>query len=451
MQLSFLGATGTVTGSKYLLSHGHRQILIDCGLFQGLKNLRQRNWTPFPYAPENIHATVLTHAHLDHSGYLPRLAHLGFSGSIYSTKATHDLCDILLPDSAMIMEEEAGHANKHGYSKHNPSLPLYTVDEAKAVSSQFQNIPWDKNISLGSGLTLRLLTAGHILGASIAIISDGNKTIVFSGDLGRSDDPILPPPADLPDCDYLVVESTYGDRIHEPLDPGDQLADAINTTLKRNGTVIIPSFAVGRSQLLLYQLSELLRQGKIPHIPIYIDSPMAHNVTDLYCRHIQDHKLSKSACHDIFGIAHYVTSPQESYNIGNDGKPKVLISASGMATGGRVLHHIKALGGDARNMILFSGYQAAGTRGAALLGGATSLKIHGSYVEIFAEVRQLKNFSAHADSKGIINWLKTGKKKPIKTFITHGEPTAADTLRRNIHDTLGWDCEVPEYLQKVDL
>ncbi len=450
-KLTFLGGVGTVTGLKYLLEAGDKRVLIDCGLFQGFKQLRLRNWAPFPVAPNTIDAVILTHAHLDHSGYLPLLVRNGFAGRVLCTDATRDLCAILLPDSGFLQEKDAEFANRHGFSKHKPALPLYTLEDAEIAMRSFKPIPFGKEVRVNHAFAARFLRAGHILGASIIELDCEGTKVVFSGDLGRPNSATMVDPAPIRSADYLIVESTYGDRRHEKQDPEEALAEIINRTAKRGGTVLIPSFAVGRAQTLLFHLYRLKASNRIPDLPIYLDSPMAIDASELFCTHVDDHKLGAKECRAACSVAHYVHGVEDSKALNQNGMPKVIISASGMATGGRVLHHIKNLAPDRRNTILFTGFQAGGTRGEAMTKGAKSVKIHGQYVSIEAEVLNLQMLSAHADADEILNWLRNFQSPPKTTFITHGEPAAADTLRRRIQDELGWACSVPEHHEGVEL
>ena len=452
MQLQFLGATGTVTGSKYLVSAGATRILVDCGLFQGYKQLRLRNWKPLPVDPSSIAAVVLTHAHLDHSGYLPLLVRDGFRGKIYCSEATFDLCKILLPDSGHLLEEEANYANRHGYSRHSPALPLYSEADAVRALAQFAPIPFGKAVPVADGLRAELAHAGHILGAAIVTIGDGQRRLVFSGDLGRMQDSLMPPPAAIAQADYLVVESTYGDRRHDPADPLILLGKTIRETAARGGVTIIPSFAVGRAQSLLYAIHQLRERGEIPAaLPVYLNSPMATDATALYRKHPHEHRLSARDCEAMGHAAHIVNSVEESIELNRRQVPMVIIAASGMATGGRVLHHLKAFADDPRNTVLFAGFQAGGTRGAAMLDGVAAIKIHGEYVPLRAHVDQISNLSAHADGDEIMQWLGHFTQAPKRTFIVHGEPPAADALRRRIDEQLHWPCEVADYLDQVEL
>ncbi|MCL5801494.1 MAG: MBL fold metallo-hydrolase [Gammaproteobacteria bacterium] len=451
MELTFLGATGTVTGSKYLVNTGSKKILVDCGLFQGYKHLRLRNRAPLPVNPAEIDAVVLTHAHLDHSGYLPLLIKNGFSGKVYCSEATRDLCAILLPDSGHLQEEEARYANKRGYSKHTPALPLYTLEDAERAMQAFSPIPFEKDIALGGSLSARLIQNGHILGSGCVRIKDARTSLLFSGDLGRPNDLIMHAPELVRRADYLVMESTYGNRRHDPEDPQIAFAEIIHRTVERGGTILIPSFAVGRAQTLLYYVHLLKATRAIPDIPVFLNSPMAADATRIFHNHRGEHRLTDAQCDAMCRAAHIVNSVEESKALNERKDPMIIISASGMATGGRVLHHLKVLAPDARNTILFAGFQAGGTRGAAMLNGAEAIKIHGEYVPLRAEVAALDNLSAHADYEEIIDWLKHFHAPPRQTFITHGEPAAADALRHRIEERLRWNVRVPDYLEKVTL
>jgi metallo-beta-lactamase family protein len=452
MQLKFLGATGTVTGSKYLVTSGSANILVDCGLFQGYKQLRLRNWADLPVEPGELDAVVLTHAHLDHSGYLPVLVRNGFKGKIYCSEATYDLCKILLPDSGHLLEEEAAHANRHDYSRHHPALPLYTEADARHSLKFFAPVKFGKRFEPGGAFTCELACAGHILGAAIVVLRDSQTTITFSGDLGRVGDPIMRAPSLIEKTDYLVVESTYGNRRHDAADPIEFLGKTIRETIGRGGVVIIPSFAVGRAQALLYYLHLLKESGAIPPLlPVYLNSPMAADATAIYHRHHGEHRLSDEQCRAIRDAVRIVNSVEESIALNRQRMPMVIIAASGMATGGRVLHHLKAFAPDPRNTILFAGFQAGGTRGAAMIAGADSIKIHGEHVPLRAQVAQISNLSAHADGEEILGWLSHFKSPPKRTFIVHGEPDAAVALRKRIEEKLHWSCEVPDYLESVEL
>ena len=442
--LTFMGGVGTVTGSKYLIEAAKARILVECGLFQGLKNLRLKNWAPLPVDPRSIGTVVLTHAHLDHSGYLPLLVRNGFAGKIVSTDATRDLCAILLPDSGYLQERDAEYANRHGFSKHKPALPLYTQRDAEATLERFAPLAFGQGHALGDGVRLRFSPAGHILGAALVELFLGETKLVFSGDLGRPGDPTMLDPAPIAAADYLIVESTYGNRKHDDADPEQVLTEIVNDTAARGGTVLIPSFAVGRAQSLLYHLSRLKSAQRIAPVPIYLDSPMAIDASGVLCDHLGEHRLSAQECRAACNVAHYVRAAEESKALGGNSMPKVIVSASGMATGGRVLHHLKWLAPDPRSTILFAGFQAAGTRGQAMVAGAASVRIHGQDVPVRAKVRNLETLSAHADADEIMAWLRNFQAPPKATFVTHGEPLASDALRRRIQNELGWACRVPE-------
>lgn len=445
MKLRFLGATETVTGSKYLLTTRDGKVLIDCGLFQGYKELRLRNWAHPPFDPKKIDAVLLTHAHIDHSGYLPLLVKQGFQGPIYATHSTIDLCSILLPDSGYLQEEDAKRANRYGYSKHHPALPLYTEQDALNVLKQFKLIDFEKKYNITHGMTANWYSASHILGASFIRCEVHGKSVLFTGDMGRPNDPILYPPHPIVASDYLVIESTYGDRTHSIEDPKIELAKIIQETAKRGGTILIPSFAVGRAQLILYYLYQLKKQKLIPDISIYLDSPLAIEATEILQAHAKEHKMTPKMCEDVCRIAEYIRTPEESKAIEHNMMPKIIIAASGMATGGRVLHHLKYYGPSHRNTILFTGYQAGGTRGGRIMAGERTVKIHGQEVEINAHVAFLSNTSAHADSKELIDWLSTIEKSPKRVFITHGELNAAAALSHKLTERFGWSCSIPKY------
>jgi metallo-beta-lactamase family protein len=452
MRLTFLGAAGTVTGSKYLLDFGERRLLIDCGLFQGFKQLRLRNWATLPVDPATIDAVVLTHAHLDHSGYLPLLAKQGFRGRVYCTDATAALCKLLLPDSGHLQEEEAAHANRRGYSKHRPALPLYSEADAREVLPRLAPLPFDRVFEPLPGVEVRFLLGGHILGAAIVSVSAHGREILFSGDLGRAHDLVMRAPVAVDSADYLIVESTYGDRRHDPADPRDKLADVISRTAARGGVIVVPAFAVGRAQTLLYLVHLLRDERRIPRtLRVYLNSPMATDVTALYHRFRGEHRLTPQQCDATCAVATIVNSVDESKALNEDRWPKVIIAASGMATGGRVLHHLRAFAPDERSTILLAGFQAGGTRGRALLDGAKSVKIFGQYVPVHAEVAMIDNLSAHADAAETLDWLRGFSRPPRQTFITHGEPPAADALRLRVAEALGWNSAVPDYLQTVEL
>lgn len=469
-KLAFLGATETVTGSKFLIIHNQTVIMVDCGLFQGRKELRKKNWDDFLKInghtilnASQVDYLILTHAHIDHSGYTPRLVEQGFKGKIYSTQITRDLCEILLKDSAYLQEEEARYANKKGYSKHSPALPLYRAADAEKAMRYFETVERNEFISLTPEIKFRFRNAGHILGSCIVEmwIQKGSERIkiVFSGDLGRLKTPILQDPEYVREADYLVLESTYGDRLHAPHSPDKDLIPIIKEIYKNRGVLLIPAFAVERTQELLYTIKNLRDAGSIPNIPIYIDSPMAISVTKLFEKHkdIYDKEaaqLIESTGKSIFtGPNIHLTSRQEESKMLNERRgPMIIISASGMATGGRILHHLKERLPDPKNIILMVGYQAAGTRGRSLLDGAKSIKIHGEYIPVKAKVTSISTFSAHADYNEIIKWLRGIKKtKPRKVFLVHGEPVSLQTLSQKIQTEYGWETYIPQYLECVDL
>lgn len=450
-ELSFLGANSTVTGSRHLLRAGGARVLVDCGLFQGYKHLRQRNWAPFPIDPSQIDAVVLTHGHLDHSGYLPRLVREGFRGKVWCTHPTRSLCEIMLPDSGRLQEEEAEFAERKGSSKHHPPQPLYTEADAIRSLGRFRGVDYEQEFEPVPGMRVRLRQQGHILGAAAVSAEFEGARILFSGDLGRPEDPVMLPPLAPSECDWIVTESTYGDRCHSPAPIKAELGPVLARVLDRGGVVIIPAFAVGRAQLLLHVLAELRAEGGIPKAPVFLNSPMATDVTRLYDRYAGLHRLDRSALDAMREMTHVVNTVEESKALNRRKGPMVIVSASGMATGGRVLHHLIAFAPDPRNAIVLSGYQAGGTRGASIAAGAKSVRIYGEEVAVNAEVVQLSAASAHADANEIIAWLRSAPKPPRKVFITHGEPDAAEALRRRIDRELGWDAQVPEYRDTVDL
>ncbi|MFH1043833.1 MAG: MBL fold metallo-hydrolase [Pseudomonadota bacterium] len=451
MQIQFLGATGTVTGSKYLVQDGSTTVLVDCGLFQGYKQLRLRNWARFPVPVESIDAIVLTHAHIDHSGYLPLLVKSGYRGKVYCSRGSAELCRILLPDAGHLQEEEAKYADRKGFSKHKPALPLFTQEDAERALARLYPVDFGAEVPIADGVSFQLRPAGHILGAASVLLRAGGRTIAFSGDVGRPDDPIMRPAASIEQADWLVVESTYGDRRHGDSDPEEELAAVIKRTAARGGAVIIPAFAVGRTQSLLFYVSRLKSRRAIPDIPVYLNSPMAIDVTRLYDEHRAEHRLTPAQSEQMCRVAEFVNTPEASKALNRRSGPMIIISASGMATGGRVLHHLAAFCPDPRNLVLFAGFQAGGTRGAAMVQGAKTIKIHGSQVPVHAEVVQLASLSAHADASQLIGWLRSLRSPPPGVFVTHGEPGAADAFRHRIGEEFGWQAHVPDYLERVDL
>ena len=479
--LTFLGAARTVTGSKYLIESGGRRIMVDGGLFQGLKELRLRNWAEFPVPPSSIEAIVLTHAHLDHCGYLPRLVAQGFKGRIFCTQGTQDLCRIVLPDSGRIQEEDAEYANRKQFSKHAPALPLYDEADAVRAVSQLQPVGYERPMPVASGVDIEFANAGHLLGSSHVRMNIDGRTIVFGGDLGRFGRPVLPDPTMVDKADYLLVESTYGDRVHEQDDNGVRLEQIIKDTAARRGKLIIPAFAIGRVEELLYWVKRLEDEKRIPVLPVFVDSPMAAAALERYSERLQEldpemrpETRDDKAPHDeaaphpeavrrkqarqerdvcAFCTARFrvIGSGEESKHLTASTQPAIVISASGMAEGGRVLHHLKAALPNAQNTVLFAGYQGAGTRGRRLVDGEKSVKIHGEWVPVAARIERIDSMSAHADSNEIMRWLGGFTAPPKQTFIVHGEPTAQDALAARIRKELGWAVHAPEHGQRVEL
>lgn len=449
--LSFLGAIDTVTGSRSLVGGARGRVLVDCGLFQGPKKLRERNWAALPFDVATLDAVVLTHAHIDHSGYLPRLCNAGFTGRVYCTPGTRDLLQLLLPDAGYLQEEEANHANTWGYSRHHPALPLYTRHDAERCLEQLSTVGFHEPFEPAPGMVARFSRAGHIIGSASVHLDVDGRSIAFSGDVGRPVDPIMRPPEPLPAAETLVVESTYGDRRHPDEDVAAALARVIAETVERRGVLVVPSFAVGRTQHLLYLIGRLRAEARIPDCPVFLDSPMAIDATELFARHVGDHALTRAQCTSMSRVASYVQTAEESKQIDRRGGPMIVISASGMCTGGRVLHHLRRFLPDATSTILFVGYQAAGTRGRSLLDGAKELKLLGQYVPVRARVVQLDGLSAHADYEELIGWLGSSTLAPRRVFVTHGEPAASDALRRRLREAFGWEVRVPEAGELVQL
>jgi metallo-beta-lactamase family protein len=480
--ITFLGAARTVTGSKYLLDTGASKVLIDAGLFQGLKELRERNWQELPIRAPEIDAVVLTHAHLDHCGYLPRLVSQGFRGRVFCTPGTQDLCRIVLPDSGRIQEEDAANANRHGYSKHAPALPLYGEQDAFRAVSQLQPVGYDRPVPVAPDIEVEFINAGHLLGSSYVRVRTGGQTILFGGDLGRFNRPVLPDPTMVSEADYLLVESTYGNRVHEADDNGSKLADVITATAGRGGRVIIPAFAIGRVEELIYWLRRLEEERRIPVLPVFLDSPMAIEALVRYTerlheldpelqpethdekaphgpadhrdrldtrrRHAQHERQLCAFCTERFRT---VATAEESRQLTQSKTPSIIISASGMATGGRVLHHLKAALPDVRNTVLFAGYQAVGTRGRQLVEGQTTVRIHGETIPVHARVELLESMSAHADSTEILRWLGGFSRPPRQTFLVHGEVPAMEALGASIKQTSGWDTTMPKHHERFEL
>ncbi len=445
MNISFLGAADTVTGSRHLVELAGQRILLDCGMFQGFKALRERNWQPFPVAPSGIDAVVLSHAHLDHSGWLPALVREGFKGPIHCSPASRDLAEVLLLDSAHLQEEDARRANRGGFSRHAPALPLYTSKDAQRALAHFVPIANGRTAEVGD-VRVSLTPVGHLLGACAVTLAAAGETLVFSGDLGRSDDLLMPAPEHITQADVLLIESTYGNRLHPKDDAPQQLAAIVRTTVRRGGTVLLPSFAVGRAQALMLCIQRLKGEGGIPaDVPVFLDSPMATRATALYRQHRKLLRLAPREANTLGDGVTVIDTPQASEKLTRSRYPSIIISASGMATGGRVLHHLKALAPHPRNHIVFPGFQVSGTRGAKLVEGAREVKVFGEYVAVKAQVSHLEGFSGHADADELMAWLRGFEHAPRQTFVVHGEPAASDTLRLRIADELGWSVRVPQH------
>jgi len=461
-KITFLGAARTVTGSKYLIEAGGKRLLVDCGLFEGSKQLKQRNWEKLPIDPATIDWVLLTHAHIDHTGYLPRLVRDGFGGPIYANAATEELCELLLPDSAHLQEEDAQYAARKGYSAHKPPLPLYTVEESQVALQKFSAIPRADRFTISPQFSVLPHDAGHILGSSwleLTITENGKETlVVFSGDVGRYDQPILKDPESPTHADFLLCESTYGDRDHPTGSIEDELADVVNRTAKRGGSVVIPAFTVGRTQTLMYYLRKLEERQRIPHLPVFVDSPMAINVTALYMRHHEDHdadftQQETSGNHDPLNCheVHMTRTVDESKKINDVVTPCIIISASGMITGGRIKHHLARRLPDSRNTVMLVGYQAEGSGGRALLDGAKFLRIHNEQVPVRAEIVEAGQLSAHAGKSELLRWLSKFQAPPKQTFLVHGEPAALDSFRTTIEAQYHWPVTIPDYLQTIEL
>lgn len=443
--ISFLGGAGTVTGSKTLLEFDGQKILIDCGLFQGLKVLRQKNWQPLPVNPSSINSVIITHAHLDHVGYIPLLVKNGFSGNIYATPPTCDLAKIILLDSAKLQEEEAWLANQGGYARHTPAKPLYTINDAEKSFKHFVPIEDENWVPLRNDFSFRFLRNGHILGSAFVEIILKGKKIVFSGDLGRANPLLLEPPVKISEADYLILESTYGDRDHPKMPAESVLASIVIDALRKKGNLIIPTFAVERAQEIMFLLNSLKSKNMIPsNIPIYLDSPMGIDATDVMMKYPAWHILSTEFCNRICQNIIKVRELKETLNIIRENKPKIIIAGSGMLSGGRALEYLKAYADDTKTTVLFVGYQAEGTRGRAMLQGAKHIKIHGNYYKINAQVKEISSFSGHADQSEILDWLSNFSKKPQKIFLNHGELKSSNALRLLIQDKFEIECEIPQ-------
>jgi metallo-beta-lactamase family protein len=444
--LTFLGGADSVTGSKYLVQHGQRRLLVDCGLFQGYKQLRLRNWADLPVKASDIDAVILTHAHIDHSGYLPLLAREGFRGKVFVTPATEDLCAILLPDSGHLQEEDAAFANRHNSSRHSTALPLYTRLDAERCLRLLHRVPFAQSFEPLPGMLAQFSRAGHILGAASVQLEVADKRIVFSGDLGRSHDVLMRAPDAPPAADVLLIESTYGDRLHPKDGLLHDLEAALTRVAARGGVAVLPVFAVGRAQAVLHAIAQLKGAGKLPSsLPVFLDSPMAARSTDLMGHHMKDHRLNARQVQAMVQDVTIVATPDESRALGKRHGPMVILAASGMATGGRVLHHLALHAPHHRNMVVLTGYQAPGTRGAKLAAGDKVLRVFGQEIAVKAEVVQLESASAHADANELLQWLRQCPTTPQQIYVVHGEREAADTLRWRIEHELKWPALVPEH------
>lgn len=457
LSVQFLGAAGTVTGSKHMVRFGSsRELLVDCGLFQGPKEWREKNWQPLPVEARNLEWMVLTHAHLDHCGFLPRLAAGGFAGPVYCTSGTAELARILLPDSGHLQEEDAEHANKKGYSRHKPALPLYTEEQAIASLALLKEAPLGEAVELDSGVSFRFSRAGHILGSSFVELRANGRVVLFTGDMGRPGSATGGPAAPS-DADYLLVESTYGNRLHPAEDPRPHLAKIVSETARRGGSVILPAFAVERTQKLLFILKEQMEEGAMPRIPIYSDSPMAIEAMNVFLRHQDEFDEETRGLIRRYGSPlkweefHFAPKREDSIRINECRLPIVIVSSSGMAAGGRILHHLARRLPDPRNTVVFVGFQAVGTRGQQIQAGRPTVKIHGAEVPIRARVETLGQFSDHADYEEMLAWMKQFRRPPQRTFLVHGEPSAAEALRERITSQLGWKVHIAQYLEQVDL
>lgn len=464
-KISFYGGVGTVTGSKYLIEHDGKKVLVDCGLFQGFKELRERNWQPPPFEPESLDAVIITHAHIDHTGYLPRVVRLGYDKPIYTSKGTGDLLKILLPDSARLQEEEADFRNRHQLTTHTPALPLYDENDARDTLKLLHTVSNDGvPVEVAPGIRASFLVAGHIMGASLVLLEidgagEGGGTLrfLFSGDLGHYDQPIVKDPAPPPACDYLMVESTYGNRLHGEVDSATQMARIINETAERGGPVLIPAFAVGRTQEVLYLIRELEDEKRIPVLPVVVDSPMAAQATQVYNRWTDEHdeeyaSILNTKRHPLRTASMTTASSRdESKKVNNMKGARIIISASGMMTGGRVLHHAVRILPDENATVVFVGFQAAGTTGRRVQEGEREVKIMKQWVPVNCRVEKVEGFSAHADWKAVLRWLEGLPNRPKKVFTTHGEPEAAEAMAEHIRDRFGWDVMVPDYLETADL
>jgi metallo-beta-lactamase family protein len=463
--LTFWGGVGTVTGSKYLIESNGRRVLVDCGLFQGLRELRERNWEDPPFNPRSLDAVLITHAHIDHTGYLPRLVAQGYDKPVYCSRGTGDLLKILLPDAARLQEEEADYRNRHGLTKHKPALPLYTEDDARETIKLFRPVPNTGEMSeVAKGIRAGFRVAGHILGSSLVLVElegagdDGKgRRVLFSGDLGHYDQPIIKDPEPPPACDYMLVESTYGDRLHDPEKPDDALTRIINETAERRAPLLIPAFAIGRTQEIVYLIRELEEEKRIPILPVRVDSPMAAAATQAYSHRTeeQDEEYASILANKRHPLRTHsmvtASSRDESKRLNDETGARIIVSASGMMTGGRVMHHARRILPDEQATILFVGYQAAGTTGRRILDGQREVKIMGQFVPVRCKIERIGGFSAHADWKEVLRWLEGMPSAPRQSFTTHGEPEAASAMAEHIKERFGWKVAAPEYGQTVEL
>jgi metallo-beta-lactamase family protein len=443
-KIHFLGGAGTVTGSKFLLKFPEKNVLVDCGMFQGVKKLRELNWQYLPVEVEDIDLVLLTHGHMDHSGFLPRLARMGFRGPIWGTAPSLDIAEIILRDSAEIQEEEARKANEEGYTKHDPAEPLYNTDDVENTLPFFEEKEEESWYDIDGDIRVRFLYNGHILGSTYIEMEAYNKTFIFSGDVGRKNDPLLKDPKQPDKADILFLESTYGDRLHPETDPDKKLGNIIQETIGKQGTLIIPSFAVERAQLLMYLLWQLRKKSKIPSVPIILDSPMGASVLELFNRHHEWHKLSAKECRAMSNELRVVQSYKETWDIIEEDQPKIVIAGSGMVTGGRVLTYLQQYIDRTETTVLLAGYQAEGTRGRQLLEGCSDIKFYGKYYPVKARIEEIETLSAHADQSELLDWVADISKKPERVFIIHGEPQASDMLRLKLKDNLGWKADIPD-------
>ncbi|MBA3954272.1 MBL fold metallo-hydrolase [Candidatus Dependentiae bacterium] len=451
MKITFLGAVEGVTGSRYLVEHENIKILVDCGMFQGSQEITQSNSDPFPVDPESIDAVIVTHAHIDHTGYIPVLVKNGFRGKIYCSKGTYALCSLMLVDSGSLQERGAIKFNQRGGPDHPPAVALYTARDAENALKFFNPVDYDTVIDIGTSLKVTLVRSGHILGSSFVIVSDGKQKLTFSGDLGRPQQFMLKAPPALKQTDFLVIESTYGDRLHPQDDPIKIIGDIVNATIAKGGVIIIPCFVIGRTETILYCLHQLKQKNMIPDIPIFLDSPMAIHVANFSCDFKEEYELSSDLCKDIFTLATYTLTAEESKKIDRIEQPAIIIAGSGMADGGRVLFHLKRFISDAKNTVLFVGFQAEGTTGHALVNGEKLIKIDDEYYTVQADIRVLDSLSAHADYDEILKWVGHFENRPKKVFVTHGEKPAAEALKNKIEERFGGTVIVPKYLESFDL